>query len=89
MNFLKKLTMKNKGGILEHCDYCIELYKKSKTCGNCSTLICMSCYKENKLCIRCDEEYEEWVDKLQTLKVHKEKENKYKEAGGDGLELLI
>jgi len=85
MNFFK-----NKGEILDDCNYCVGMYKKSKTCGNCSTKICVSCYKENKLCIRCDEEYEEWANSLQKLKDQKDKEKKYKyEAGNDNQELEL
>jgi hypothetical protein len=87
-----KIFQKEKGYILDDCEYCEGMYKKSKTCGNCDKKICVSCYKENKLCISCDEEYTEWVNSLHKLKEQKDKEKKYNVEKKDNdleLDLLI
>lgn len=85
------LTKKYNGINLDNkCDYCGEMNKKNKTCDDCSKNICVNCYKTNILCINCDEKYNEWVEKLQNLKIESEKKEQYSEAGQDlELHLLI
>lgn len=91
MSFLKKmLTKKYDTNLDNKCDYCREINKNNKTCGDCSKKICVNCYKENILCINCDEKYNEWVEELQNLKIKSEKKEQYSEAGQDlELHLLI
>ena len=78
-----------------NCDYCEETNEKNKTCNNCSNKICVNCYKKNILCIKCDEAkynalhsigiqrrtYNEWIEKLQKIKIELEKKQQYSEEG--------